>query len=68
MLNDTEELKIVRENFYNDQDTPEYYKRMAEGEQTPDFFQKSPEVSPDRLGPDGFSPKANYVQKHHHPI
>ena len=63
MLNDTEELKIARENFYNDQDTPEYYKRMAEGEQTPDFFQKSPEVSPDRLGPDGFSPKANYASK-----
>ena len=67
MLNDTEELKIARENFYNDQDTPEYYKRMAEGEQTPDFFQKSPEVSPDRLGPDGFSPKQIMLQKHHHP-
>ncbi len=29
MLNDTEELKIARENFFDDQDTPEYFRRMV---------------------------------------
>ena len=74
MLDDTEELKQARENFYNAQDTPEYYRMMAEGKTpSPDYYPPSPdypfngpqtpEVSPDRNVPLGMSPRADYGAK-----
>lgn len=58
MLDDTEELKKARENFFDDQDTPEYFRRMAE--ENKKGFQSSPEVSPDRDVAQGLSPRAAY--------
>ena len=61
MLDNSDELKkltVARENFMKAQDTPEYFRMMAEGS-TPE----SPEVSPDRDVPEGYSPRVNYDER-----
>ena len=60
MLNDTEELKKARENFFDDQDTPEYFRRIAEENRKDSQLLSSPEISPDRDVPQGLSPNAAY--------
>ena len=77
MLDDTEELKQARENFYNAQDTPEYYRMMAEGKTpSPDYYPPSPDYPFNGPQTPGFHQIGMFhwvclqemimVQKHHH--
>ena len=52
-----EQLRIekAREDFYENQNTPEYFKNMNNGQ--------SPEITPERDVPQGYSPRANYQEE-----